>query len=134
MRSALAAGLCAAALLLAGCSSGSNGSLANAAAGAVGDALTDTSVAATAERAGCVTYTSAAQSDLELFVAEGGRCELANGHTVTVRRFADTDAMQSYWQAAEAFGSDQDLTAAAGLVTFEPDVVADLDQIRANLR
>ena len=123
----------AAGLLLAGCSSGDDGAGADPRSSPAPVASAATDLASVASQAGCTDWQPSAQSDLELFVAEGGHCTLPSGATVTVMRFVDEAARTSYWDAAKSFGGDRAMTAEVGLVTLNTDEASDMALIRATL-
>lgn len=126
--------IAAACFLLGACSSGGDADSTSTPAPTVASpSPTAVDLAAVAAQAGCIDWEPSAQSDLELFVAEGGHCTLPSGGTVTLHQFVDEAARGNYWDAASAFGADRAMTVEVGLVTLATDEADDLAVIRATL-
>jgi hypothetical protein len=110
----------AAAILLGGCSTSTTTTPAD-------------DLSATLAAINCTAVSQSPNSELELFVAEGGVCTLPSGNDLWFYRFANGDALTSWREAAELWGWDPAMSAQVGLIILSPDVSADLPAIKAAL-
>lgn len=115
----------ASSLLLAGCSSNSDGGDASASA--------DETVQSVAAMLGCsATLERDGADERELFVADSGACTIGN-ERIFIRDFGTPESQENWWNAAKEFGATPDQGVTVGVTFVEPDSPDWIERVRGTL-